>query len=646
MYSHAYSLVGYALVAILLSGGYAKADEIADSFHKAYYLEVEEGQLEAAIKLYRQVMESPSAPADLVARARARLEACSEDLRSRDLARLMPPDAMFYAELRDPGQHLSRILKLAGFVEPAEDVPASPSTDDRGGSSDTSPFTISPRLLREIGEVAGAAIAITDIDFHSEVPEGVIAIHPGRSDLVHGFVESFLSGAAASGEIDPGDSVSGHATYLTPVGTVVLTDRLILAGHPHQLVVDAVGRLESAGPLALDTAPVFAELKSKRERALVFAFADAPRLLQRFKEEISRHQGRVPQEYRIMQAFGDLESMRWVAATLASHDRGVSANVWARFEEDNSSLVYHLARTPALSAAALESIPAGVAAFAGVGISGDLERGAPAAAGALAARHFTGLDVGRELFTNVEDALVFVLPPAKESERPMPDVGVILRVNDSAQSRQIWEEFLALPSKAGARGFHPPRREEIHGYACEVHEFPEGIRIYLAALPDRVVLATTRAAVDAALGAAADESRRLGSDDALARLRQGLSGSANKVIAIHGGRLLQVVEPLLRFEGERIPNQVAKLVSDSSLTAFTEETYSSLRVSLTLDPPDIGALLEKELEKQRMRNRRRAARRHQERHHQKQPPRHSTRSRESSATSPPESTARATSAKD
>ena len=74
----------------------AYAQDAESDFHKAYYLEMAEGQTEQAAAVYQRVAESAGAPAALVEQARRRLALCQESVRSRELARLMPADALAY----------------------------------------------------------------------------------------------------------------------------------------------------------------------------------------------------------------------------------------------------------------------------------------------------------------------------------------------------------------------------------------------------------------------------------------------------------------------------------------------------------------------------------------------------------------------
>ena len=67
-----------------------------------------------------------------------------------------------------------------------------------------------------------------------------------------------------------------------------------------------------------------------------------------------------------------------------------------------------------------------------------------------AAKYVTGLDIGREIFNNVNDALVFALPGgAQAADRgspraPVPDAGIVLLVKDPSKSKALLGEILRI----------------------------------------------------------------------------------------------------------------------------------------------------------------------------------------------------------
>ena len=103
-------------VALLADAPSASARPTEGGFERAYFLEMHEGDLQAAAELYRTVIADPSTPKKLVQEARHRRQRCLEDLRSEDLAVLMPPETIAYVELRRPGRHVENLATMLGLV--------------------------------------------------------------------------------------------------------------------------------------------------------------------------------------------------------------------------------------------------------------------------------------------------------------------------------------------------------------------------------------------------------------------------------------------------------------------------------------------------------------------------------------------------
>src|SRR4030095_2911018 len=194
----------------------AAAPDAESDFHKAYYLENEKGDLEGAIALYERAASAGTE--GTVKQARERLAACREELRARDPAGLVPANSLAYIELRRPGEHVERLLGILGFLDPAK-----------------SPIAVSPRLLEALKRIEGAAVAITAVDPRRGEPRGVAVLNAGRDDLLHGLLETALSGAAAAREIKAGPPVGGFPSYSTPAGPVVVTRRLLILGSSPDL---------------------------------------------------------------------------------------------------------------------------------------------------------------------------------------------------------------------------------------------------------------------------------------------------------------------------------------------------------------------------------------------------------------------------
>jgi hypothetical protein len=573
-----------SLLAMVPSAALA-ADDAEQLFFKAYYLEVEEGKVDAALQVYQEVEESPQASAELKERAKKRMAGLREDQKARDLTRLLPGDALVTLEVRKPGERLGEIIKMMGF---AGGSPAGKGGegDERGGE-----FAISPKMVEGLKGLEGAALAITAIDLERGIPQGVAIVNLGRSPAIGGLIETALSAAAESGVLRPGEQVSGHSAYTGPFGTVVLTERLLIAGSPHDLAVAAVKRIEGGELAPLGAGEALAELKAEREDSLLFAQVDARKIVSLLKGALGR--GReTPEELQIAQALFDLDSLQWAALGIKTGERSLRGDLWLKLAEENHCLAYHLLRSPALDRAALRSVPPGAAAVLAIALSGPAGDGEPSPrARAEAARTITGLDLGREIFSNVRTVLAFASPPSPPGGDgdgpPIPQVGVELLVKDPARSSLLWSEVLRVLAIVIRADAQPVRTQSIAGRDVSTFSFPDGVQIALAALPDRVILTLGEPAMAAALRTAAGPAQE---DGDLASMLGSLSGQESKLFLMNGARMVELVRPLGGFRG-RDGDRMASFLEKSALIFATTETPSRLQISSSVKVPELAPLI-------------------------------------------------------
>jgi hypothetical protein len=300
-----------------------------------------------------------------------------------------------------------------------------------------------------------------------------------------------------------------------------------------------------------------------------------------------------PEELQIAQALFDLDSLRWAALRVGTGDRTLRADLWLRLAEENHCLAYNLLRTPALDRAALRSVPPGAAVVLALALSGPAGDGEPAPrAKEEAARAITGLDLGREIFSNVRTVLAFASAQASPGEQgdgpPIPPVGIELLVKDPARSSLLWSEILRVLAIVLRADPLPVRTHSVAGRDVSAYSFPDGIQIELAALPDRVILTLGEPAMAQALNAAAGASATEDAD--LTSMLAGLSGQESKLFLLHGARLVELARPLGGFRGSD-GDRMASLFEKSSLTFATTETPAKLQVSLSVKVPELAPLI-------------------------------------------------------
>jgi tetratricopeptide (TPR) repeat protein len=548
-------------------------------FHRAYYLHHERGDLEAALPLYRAAAADqatdPAIRGD-AARFAAELE---EELASRDFARLAPADTVLYLELNRPGQQLRSLIEQLGL------------------ELDGREFGISPRLVEGLLGVRGIAVAVTEIDPRQGPTNGVLIVHPGDHALLRGLIETALPLGGV-----PTEPIGGHPTWRIEGRVLVTaTDRLLLVGLDPAQIAGVVGRLAESADGGLAGRPELASAMAMRGDDLLFFCAHLEPLMPMLTEALQRETRHDP-EARAMLAFLDLPSTRYLAGRAGVSAEGLSLDFGVELDEGHRNLAFHLLRLPALDGEALEMVPAGAAAFAAMGVNhrGSLPAGTTDGEGRPAV---TLLDFGREIFANVADAALFVLPSAQRSPvGPIPDAALALRVNDPARSRALWRLVLGTAQTASGGGQEVPAVER-DGVTIDRYTI-QGLPIFVAVDGEHLLVSPSEAAVSRAI-----EARRSGQtlrgDPVFRTALETLGEDCTQLIAFNVGRCGALAMPFLGERERREAEPVLAMLGATSLGLRVEHGSRRLAVhGRVLGMPDLGPMVEQLIE-QRMQGARR-----------------------------------------
>ena len=567
----------------LFSSGLAIAGDAHDIYYQAYFLEYDRGDFAAAAKLYSQVAASRDVDAELKSQARARLVACREELASSDLLRLMPPDALAYAELNRPGEQVGRLLKSLGLL--AGDQPQLKAGAGRR-------IAVSPVLIKELLGLRGAAVAITGFDPANEMPTGVAVINPGNLQVLRGILESVLPAAAETVE-----STRGRQTFFVPEAHlyVCLTSRLIIASPDRDEIDQVLGRLDGTVKESLATVRDLPDVFAQRNDSMVFFCANAKKIIPMLSK---MHGG--SNDLARARAILDLDSLQWVTGRAGVNGDGVFFELAVRMDAGHHNLAYNLARTPPISTETFASVPKGAAVFVAGALSepgtqyrrpADEEAGRPTV---------TGLDIGREFFANVKDFAIFALPPTGDGRSegpPIPDVAAVIRVHDSSRSEALWTQILGIASMAAGAPTSAGETVKIGGIDATAYRFPPGVTILVGTNDDKLFIATTREAFRRA-AVAGQKGGSILNDQAFASSLASLDATTSKAAFINPGRCLQIGRQFMG-EGERQKTEpFVDLLSRTIVAVRTNESEQELRITAQVSGLlDIGPLVSELIER-------------------------------------------------
>ena len=567
---------GGLLAALLLSTPALPQDARA-LFHEAYYLEHEGGRLEEAHALYAKVAAARGGDAELRARASERAAGLAEEFAALDMARLVPADTIFFAQMDRPGAQLALLLDQLGLLGEAHRIAEQK-------------IAISPLLIEHLLGLRGAAVAITDLDPRGE-PSGVVMLHPGSHDGLRGLIDTALP---AMGErIDP---IAGFPSWsVEGEATVSLTRRMLVAGRDREGVAAVLGRIANGGGDSLADDPRFTRARTPWEgdhgSGLVSFYLNADPLKPMIHAMLERETHGDPGAAMAMNLL-DLDSFDSLSGRLGVDDEGLGLNLALELAEGHRNLVFNLMRRPTVTSETLELVPEGAAFFLATAFNPEADV-APIERDQLDQPVVTALDFGRELFGNVVDVAVFGMPDGGDG--PIPDLSLVLRVNDAERSRALWGLCLGMVNTAA--GGDKPAVESFAGASVTRYSI-EGVPLYMAAKADRLVLSPNRESIERALGGG--YARSIGKDEVLGGALAALDDSPTFLLAACPGRLAKMARPFVPEREYAQMQPVAELLADTSVTLLSQHSATRLALAARVENvPDVSPLLEQAVKQHR-----------------------------------------------
>jgi hypothetical protein len=203
------------------------------------------------------------------------------------------------------------------------------------------------------------------------------------------------------------------------------------------------------------------------------------------------------------------------------------------------------------------------------------------------------MEIGWELFANVEELALFVLPGAGGAvDRVMvPDMALIIAAKDPARSADLWNQLLTLPAVLGLPQVPPAAETEIGGRAAREYRFPEVPPLVVVQLDGRGVALGTRTAVAAAARACAGNDR-LADDPAFGKLIERLPPNAAKAVLVDVARAVDVAASVSDGRDADELKMISALIAPLRFVAATDEGPASFAVRVEASGlPDISRIV-------------------------------------------------------
>jgi hypothetical protein len=612
---------GLLLAAMAITGNTTFAISPGELLQQGLYAEEVEGNMDSAIKAYNQVAKDASAPPNQVAQALYREGMCYlklkdeasartvlerlvtdyssqtelvekarpvlDELTDFDPAALMPPGTLVYVEFGSPGRQVETVLNMlkgTAFENPLAAV-AGQRTIGEKSPGDIVNALLNPSMMAEFKKIRGSAVGVTGLAQNN--PPMVSVLYPGQSDALRGVILAALGMAGT-----PGQPLEGMQTIeIKDFGAVAYDDKVFITAHPASQLEWCVKQYKGliTEPTLASNNKSFAKLgKAERQKNSMTVWANVgegyAQLLQLFPA------GQIPPGILSANAFMDFTNIDELTLIESLETNGLAWKGDITFKDGHHCLAYNLIRTPNISRAALKAVPAEAIALASFSLS-QTDQGQAEKVRAEV-QNITGLDLGREIFANIEQITVFALPASHSASSTangfLPEhLGLVITSRNPEQTRQVLATILGTMS-AGQPNANTSDYKIGKNGQQEVH-------CYVEQVDGTTVLSLNREVVNASVAAIKNGKSVCASGPLNGAVNQ-LTPTASKLVLVNAGGVIRLLGPQMKpqtlgaEQAKQFDNnldQLARAADATTIELRTDEQLNELSAdaSLTGIPP-------------------------------------------------------------
>jgi len=626
------TIILFLVVALIASTALAKSASVL--LQEGLYAEEVDGDLDAAIKIYAQIIKDDSAQRSHVAQALYRQGMCYmkkqqelqaklafeklvteysdqtnvvskakpllQELSNADPAAFMPPDTLVYLEIGSPGKQVDTILNMLKGT-PLENPLAAIGRGQQGGPSpgDIVGGFLNPNMMAEFKKIRGVGVGITGMT--EQDPPVIVVLFPGKSDALRGLLFGALAFVGK-----PIEAVEGmQMVEFTDGGGAAYDDNVVILASPPAYTAGqltwCVKQYKGAAnePTLASSNKSFAKInkKDRQENAFtIWANVDQAytTLTKIFPE------GQIPQHILHANGLADFTNIDDLIASLTLKEDGIALEANVTLKDGHNSLAYNLFRSPELSKAAFDVVPSGAVALLSVAPGG--AESARAQALRQQIRNASGLEIGGDIFANIDQVTLFVLPSAVSSgETPAgippiaTSIGLVLTSENPRQTRQIITGLLTATNLIASQS-GDDSEANVGRYQLELVNKLK-LHCYTNQENKTTVLSLNPGVIEASASALGTRKSVI-SGGPLKDAVNKLSPGASKLAMINVGGAIQAGVPLL-LSGMDEPGddvkeliaQVAKSCDKTTIRFRTQEDLQNLNVRAEIrDLPPAGEL--------------------------------------------------------
>ncbi len=629
------SLPRMVLLLVTLLGSVMSAKSGSVLLREGLYAEEVEGDLDAAIEIYQQVIDSHDTPENLVAQALYRQGMChmkrkneteaqrafnrlvSEhadqtaliekvqpllaQLSLADPAGLMPPETLMYLEIGSPGRQIETILTMlkgTPFENPLAALEAGTKAglSNQEGPAQMLNALLNPGMMAEFKKIRGMGIGILSIGYKGE-PEAIVVLFPGESDALRGLITAALGFAGK-----PAESVGGMNVVTLPEGAAAAyDDTVVIISSPGSRAMERLRwsamqyKSKIDGPTLASSKTSFTKIKkSTRSDNAVTLWLNVNgtynALLNTFPAD------EIPQQIRIADTYLDFKNVQDAIASLSIRPSSLALEANINLKDGHNCLAYNMIHTPNLSKAAMQTIPADAFALVSLGVG---QPGTPQAeAIGQQIKNAWGLDIGEQLYTNIDQIALFVVP-VKEGAQDNDGIpvqakslGLAITSEDPEQLRQL----LLTVLRQGNMIAHESEPTNGNFSISLVNNIP--LQGYLDQAGKTMILSINPDVIQMSSAALKQRASAIDSGP-LTQTLKGLPGSTSKLALVNVAGMIRFAATGTHFSDKEQENRVlenfaklAQLTENTMVRLATSEEDNNLSVQLNVSGlPPVGEII-------------------------------------------------------
>jgi len=505
-----------------------------------------------------------------------------DELSNPDPAMLMPPNTLLYWETGSPGKQIETILNMLKGTPFENPLAVIGGGRGQGAKSPSDIFAalMNPSMMAEFKKIRGMAVGVTGIAQSN--PPSIVVLYPGKSDALRGIILAGLGMVA-----QPGDPIEGMQTLRLGEGGVAHDDRVIIIAQPLEQLTWCIRQYKgiTKAPAFAANNKSFAKIgRQARQDSAITIWANVDEVYKSILQMVPSDD--LPSELKIAQQVGDFENIDDVLVTMGLRQQGLAMDATVSFKAGHSCMVYDLIRSPNLTGSGFKTLPPQAVAIASFAL-GDADSSGVAQAQKTVKR-LTGLDIGREIFANIEQVTLFALPPQTSTGGadvavPAPYcLGLALTSRNPEQTRQLCHQLLGIvDTLANSWANKSPNAKSDPTAGKFLIPIPnQEVYVHVKQAGKATVIAFSPNVLEASL-AAANKAGAPTTASPLAEPLGNLSGSTSKLVLVNLGGAIRIFDSHIDFEHKNPQNPAHKLMGQ--LAQACEKTYVQLRTDEAVD---------------------------------------------------------------